>query len=129
MNIILNIIWVVFGGLMIAIEYAISSVLMMVTIIGIPFGLQTMKLALAVRHVNSERRLPVWLSCSGDECNLVVSRRICNRSDSSRMGTRILHHNSRYPLRYAALQTDAPRILPFRQINILSVGKWLIIGL
>lgn len=46
MNIILNIIWVVFGGLMIAIEYAISSVLMMVTIIGIPFGLQTMKLAL-----------------------------------------------------------------------------------
>lgn len=46
MNIILNIIWVVFGGLMIAIEYAISSVLMMLTIIGIPFGLQTMKLAI-----------------------------------------------------------------------------------
>lgn len=45
MNIFLNIIWVVFGGLMIAIEYAISSLLMMVTIIGIPFGLQTMKLA------------------------------------------------------------------------------------
>lgn len=40
-----NIIWVVFGGLMIAIEYAISSVLMMITIIGIPFGLQTLKLA------------------------------------------------------------------------------------
>ncbi len=46
MNILFNIIWVVFGGLMIAIEYAISSVLMMITIIGIPFGLQTMKLAL-----------------------------------------------------------------------------------
>lgn len=45
MNILLNIIWVIFGGLMIAIEYAISSVLMMITIIGIPFGLQTMKLA------------------------------------------------------------------------------------
>ena len=46
MNILFNIIWVVFGGLMIAIEYAISSVLMMLTIIGIPFGLQTMKLAI-----------------------------------------------------------------------------------
>lgn len=46
MNIFLNIIWVVFGGLMIAIEYAVSSVLMMLTVIGIPFGLQTMKLAL-----------------------------------------------------------------------------------
>lgn len=45
MNIFLNILWVVFGGLMIAIKYAISSVLMMITIIGIPFGLQTMKLA------------------------------------------------------------------------------------
>ena len=45
MNIVLNIIWVVFGGVMIAIEYAISSVLMMLTVVGIPFGLQTMKLA------------------------------------------------------------------------------------
>lgn len=45
MNIVLNIIWVIFGGIMIAIEYAISSLLMMLTIIGIPFGLQTMKLA------------------------------------------------------------------------------------
>lgn len=45
MKIVLNIIWVVFGGLMIALEYAVSSVLMMLTIIGIPFGLQTLKLA------------------------------------------------------------------------------------
>ncbi|MDE6078056.1 MAG: YccF domain-containing protein [Muribaculaceae bacterium] len=45
MNILLNIIWVVFGGLMIAVEYAISSVAMMLTIIGIPFGIQTIKLA------------------------------------------------------------------------------------
>lgn len=45
MNIFLNIIWFVFGGVMIAIEYAISSVLMILTIIGIPFGLQTLKLA------------------------------------------------------------------------------------
>ncbi len=46
MKIILNIIWIVFGGLMIAMEYAISSVVMMMTIIGIPFGLQTLKLAI-----------------------------------------------------------------------------------
>lgn len=45
MNIFLNIIWILFGGLMIAIEYAISSLCLMITIIGIPFGLQTMKLA------------------------------------------------------------------------------------
>ncbi len=46
MKLILNIIWVVFGGIMIAIEYALASVGMMITIIGIPFGLQTLKLAI-----------------------------------------------------------------------------------
>ena len=41
-----NIIWLIFGGLVTSIEYLVSSLLLMVTIIGIPFGLQTMKLAL-----------------------------------------------------------------------------------
>ncbi|MCH5245986.1 MAG: YccF domain-containing protein [Muribaculaceae bacterium] len=45
MKLFLNIIWVIFGGFMIAVEYALSSVLMMLTIIGIPFGVQTLKLA------------------------------------------------------------------------------------
>lgn len=45
MNILLNIIWMVFGGIMIAIEYAISSLVMMITVVGIPFGLQSLKLA------------------------------------------------------------------------------------
>jgi uncharacterized membrane protein YccF (DUF307 family) len=45
MRIIGNIIWLLFGGLLIAIEYLISSLLLIITIIGIPFGLQTLKLA------------------------------------------------------------------------------------
>ena len=52
-----NIIWLVFGGALIAVEYVISSVAMMVTIIGIPFGLQTLKLAvLALWPFGSEVR-------------------------------------------------------------------------
>ena len=39
-----NIIWVVFGGLEIAIEYFLGGVALMLTIIGIPFGLQCIKL-------------------------------------------------------------------------------------
>ena len=46
MKFILNIIWLIFGGLEAAIGYFIGSLLLMVTIVGIPFGLQTMKLAL-----------------------------------------------------------------------------------
>ena len=40
-----NIIWVVFGGIFVAIEYVLASFLLMITIIGIPFGLQSLKLA------------------------------------------------------------------------------------
>jgi len=40
-----NIIWLLFGGIFIAIEYVISSILLMVTIVGIPFGIQTLKMA------------------------------------------------------------------------------------
>jgi uncharacterized membrane protein YccF (DUF307 family) len=45
MRIIGNIIWLIFGGIIIAIEYLIGSIILMVTIIGIPFGLQTLKMA------------------------------------------------------------------------------------
>ncbi|MBB4036065.1 uncharacterized membrane protein YccF (DUF307 family) [Dysgonomonas hofstadii] len=41
-----NIIWVLFGGFMIAIEYFIAGFLMMITIIGIPFGIQAFKMGM-----------------------------------------------------------------------------------
>lgn len=41
-----NLIWLLLGGLVTSLEYLIASLLMMVTIIGIPFGLQTLKLGL-----------------------------------------------------------------------------------
>lgn len=41
-----NLIWFIFGGIIIAIEYFIASLLLMITIVGIPFGLQTIKLGL-----------------------------------------------------------------------------------
>jgi uncharacterized membrane protein YccF (DUF307 family) len=46
MSIFGNLIWLIFGGIIIAIEYFIASVLLMITIIGIPFGLQTLKLGI-----------------------------------------------------------------------------------
>lgn len=45
MRILGNVIWIIFGGIFIAIEYFIASVGLMITIIGIPFGLQSLKLA------------------------------------------------------------------------------------
>ena len=45
MKLLGNIIWLVFGGFLIALEYFVASLFLMITIIGIPFGMQTMKLA------------------------------------------------------------------------------------
>jgi len=58
MKLLGNIIWLVFGGIIISAEYLVSSILMMVTIIGIPFGIQTLKLAvLALWPFGSEIRV------------------------------------------------------------------------
>lgn len=45
-----NILWLLFGGLMIAIEYLLMGVIFIIFIITIPFGLQCFKLA----------RLAIW---------------------------------------------------------------------
>lgn len=45
MGCLMNLLWLLLGGIFMAVEYLISSILMMITIIGIPFGMQTLKLA------------------------------------------------------------------------------------
>ena len=45
MKLLGNLVWLIFGGLLIAIEYFIGSIVLMLTIVGIPFGIQTLKMA------------------------------------------------------------------------------------
>jgi len=79
MNILGNLIWLIFGGIIIAIEYFIGSIILMVTIIGIPFGLETLKMgALAIWPFGRDTRVHprasgcvyilmnvLWLICGG----------------------------------------------------------------
>ena len=46
MRVLLNIIWLVFGGLWLALGYAIAALIMFVLIITIPFGIAAARLAL-----------------------------------------------------------------------------------
>lgn len=73
MNVLLNIIWIIFGGLISAIGYFISSLMLMVTIVGIPFGLQTMKLAMvALWPFGTEIHSDGWPSgCLADIMNVI----------------------------------------------------------
>jgi len=44
MKILGNLIWLLFGGFVIAVEYFIGSIILILTIVGIPFGFQTLKM-------------------------------------------------------------------------------------
>jgi len=79
MSILGNLIWLIFGGIIIAIEYFIGSLVLMITIVGIPFGLQTLKMGmLAIWPFGRDTRVQsrasgclyilmnvLWLICGG----------------------------------------------------------------
>ena len=45
MNVLGNLLWIIFGGFIIALFYLIGSIILCITIVGIPFGIQTLKMA------------------------------------------------------------------------------------
>ena len=45
MNLLLNLIWLIFGGFVVVIAYLLGGLLLCITIVGIPFGFQCFKLA------------------------------------------------------------------------------------
>ena len=45
MNLLLNVIWLILGGFIVVIAYLLGGLLLCLTIIGIPFGIQCFKLA------------------------------------------------------------------------------------
>lgn len=45
MNLLLNIIWLILGGFIVVISYLLGGIVLCLTIIGIPFGIQCFKLA------------------------------------------------------------------------------------
>jgi uncharacterized membrane protein YccF (DUF307 family) len=58
MKVLGNILWLILGGIVIAIEYLIGSLALFITIVGIPFGLQTLKMScLAIWPFGRESRV------------------------------------------------------------------------
>jgi uncharacterized membrane protein YccF (DUF307 family) len=47
MSLLGNILWLVFGGLLAGLGYILGGLLMCLTVVGIPFGIQSMKLGVA----------------------------------------------------------------------------------
>lgn len=73
MNLLGNIIWLIFGGFFAAMGYLIGGIALCITIIGIPWGLQCFKLAALVllpfgRRVTSDSQNT---GCLSTFCNLI----------------------------------------------------------
>lgn len=73
MKVLGNIIWVIFGGLFLALGYVISALLLCITIIGIPFGMQIFKIAgLALWPFGREvRNKPQGTGCVSTFMNII----------------------------------------------------------
>jgi uncharacterized membrane protein YccF (DUF307 family) len=81
MSILGNIIWLIFGGLLAGLGYIVGGLLLCLTIVGIPFGIQSIKLGVATfapfgkeivegEHANSPLRIVfniIWLVLFGWE--------------------------------------------------------------
>jgi uncharacterized membrane protein YccF (DUF307 family) len=46
MNLLGNIVWLIFGGLVVFVEYIVAGLILCLTIVGIPFGMQCFKIGL-----------------------------------------------------------------------------------
>ncbi len=79
-----NVVWLIFGGFLAALGYIIGGLLLCITVVGIPFGLQSMKIGIATlapfgrevveeSHTNSTVRIVfnvLWLVLFGWEIAL-----------------------------------------------------------
>ena len=132
MNLLLNIIWLICGGFLICVEYIVSSLLLMITIVGIPFGFQTLKLSmLALCPFGREIR-----SCPGDGGCLSVLMNIIwilvggiwISLSHLAFGGVALHHCHRHSIRTATFQAGGLGTYSFRKgdciINIIPIWSF-----
>jgi uncharacterized membrane protein YccF (DUF307 family) len=73
MNFIGNIIWLICGGLLAALGYLVGGLVLCVTIVGIPFGLQCFKLAGLVLAPFGRQVVPTnsSMGCLAIFCNII----------------------------------------------------------
>ena len=100
-----NIIWLLFGGIITSVEYLISSLILMITIIGIPFGLQTLKLAILALWPFGSRVVDEGNSggclVTYHECDLDIRRRLLDLPYASGIRPFAMYHDHRHPFRHA----------------------------
>lgn len=122
MRVIGNILWIILGGLAIAISWALIGLFLCITIIGIPLGVQAFKMAgltltpfgKTVQYgggVGSTLANILWVVLVGWWMATRLSG--CRRAQ--------LHHHHRHPVRHPVVQNGQACALAVRRTDLQSV--------
>ena len=122
MNLLLNILWIILGGWLVCLEYLVSSLVLMITIIGIPFGVQTIKLAMLglCPFGCTVETTPSTGGCLNIIMNLIWI--LCGgvwiaSLDTCRVRRLALYHDNRHSFRKATFQVSCIGSYAFRQAD------------
>ena len=122
MRVLGNILWIILGGLAIAIGWALVGLILCISIIGIPFGIQAFKMAgltltpfgKTVQYgggVGSALANILWVVLVG--CWMALGLSGCRRAQ--------LHHHHRHSVRHPVVQNGQARALAVRRTDLQSV--------
>ena len=103
MRVISNILWIILGGLIIAIGWALIGLVLCVTIIGIPLGLQAFKMA------------GLTLTPFGKTVRYGRARRLLDGAQLRGRRPAELHHDYRHPVRHPVVQDGETGALAVRR--------------
>ena len=102
MGCLMNVLWLVFGGIFTAVEYMIASLLIMITIVGIPFHENGGACFVAFRQGCAQWRPFKRMPLHSDECIVDFSGRNMDLPFAFRIRNIAVHHYNRYSFRHAA---------------------------
>lgn len=109
MGCFMNFLWLIFGGILTAIEYLVASLLMMITIIGIPVWYANVETchacAVALRKNGAERRAFGRMPLRIDECAVDIPGWHLDLPFTLGVWSDLVHYYHWYSLWFAALQT------------------------
>ena len=58
MNALGNLLWIIFGGFLVFLFYLLGSIILIITIVGIPFGIQTLKMSVLALFPFGKKVIP-----------------------------------------------------------------------
>ena len=115
MRIVLNIIWLVFGGLWLALGYFLAGVIMCILIITIPFGIAAFRMACTRcgrSAAPSSTSPPPGVGLTDRQRHLARPRRHLARDRARHHRRRHGDHDHRHPARVANLKMVPVSLMP-----------------